>query len=460
MRFLDNTKMGPKLTGAFLLVAAMLVVVGGMAVNKLHALASADQELYGNMTVPLGTLGEITGDFHRIRANIRDTVLASDRDDVLKYMAHLDGRVAALDKNLDLFEKTLAGQDIKAKFAAFKAQLKSFEAVNARIGALAAAEKDAEAVALLRSEGLATTNVAQKAIEELTAAKVASAKALSAGNTEVAAGASQFMYALMALAVLAAIALGWILTRSITAPLAQGVAMMAEMGKGHLSARLKMQRRDELGDLARAMDTFTDTLQGIVGGLQQVAQGDLSREWVSVDAKDEIAPALKQVRDSLNALVEETGTLIDAAKAGSLGLRARQERVKGVYARLLQGNNEILDAVVRPINEVKRVMGAMERGDLTARITEEYQGDLQALRNEQYVYEYEYASAWRMLAQQPSRVSGLGQTGPAAGRMGPGLVDAAAVAAPGPRVRPAPAARPGAAAGTAPPATADDQASS
>jgi methyl-accepting chemotaxis protein len=46
--------------------------------------------------------------------------------------------------------------------------------------------------------------------------------------------------------VLLAIVIGVALSRSITGPLIKGVAMLKEMSLGHLGARLKLERRDEV----------------------------------------------------------------------------------------------------------------------------------------------------------------------------------------------------------------------
>jgi len=61
--------------------------------------------------------------------------------------------------------------------------------------------------------------------------------------------------------VLTALLLSLLLARHIGGPLARTVAMMEALGQGRLDRRLNLDRRDEIGRMAAAVDRFADTLQ-------------------------------------------------------------------------------------------------------------------------------------------------------------------------------------------------------
>ena len=159
------------------------------------------------------------------------------------------------------------------------------------------------------------------------------------------------------------------------------IERMGELGRGHLGRRLKSARKDEIGDLARAMDGFTDNLQGIVGGLQEIAKGDLGREWVVSDAKDEIIPALRQVRTNLMALTEDAAMLSKAAVEGKLATRADAMRHQGDYRKIMQGVNDCLDAVIGPLNVSAGYVDRISKGDIPPKITDKYNGDFNEIKN-------------------------------------------------------------------------------
>ena len=54
MTFLDNTKMGPKLIGAFLLTALFSVFVGVFGIAKIRTMDNLDIQALSVSTVPLG----------------------------------------------------------------------------------------------------------------------------------------------------------------------------------------------------------------------------------------------------------------------------------------------------------------------------------------------------------------------------------------------------------------------
>ncbi|MCK7467398.1 MAG: HAMP domain-containing protein [Desulfosudis oleivorans] len=90
------------------------------------------------------------------------------------------------------------------------------------------------------------------------------------------------------------------LTQSITKPLQKISLMMQEIEKGHLSNRLNMKRKDEIGSLSRSMDKFADNLQkNIVFNMQQISEGNIDVKPAIIDDKDEIGPALNKMINAI-----------------------------------------------------------------------------------------------------------------------------------------------------------------
>jgi methyl-accepting chemotaxis protein len=378
MRFLDNTKIGPKLIGAFVLVAALLVGMGFLGSTKIHAIDDADTRLYEKMTIPLGEISESGQLFQRQRVNVRDAIMTGD---VEKFGARIKTIDAQLTKIEESFQKTLLTDAGKEAFKKYKDAGAEYDRITEKILGLVRAGKIKEAETVLRNDAFKVGEQVTVELASLQSQKLKLAKQASDDNTVMANGASRLMYIIMGIAVLFAVGIGLILTKSITGPLQKGVEMMKEMAKGHLGTRLKMERTDEIGDLAKAMDGFTDNLQGIVVGLQEIAKGDLSREWVAADAQDEINPALKQVRTNLQALVEDAVMLNKAAVEGKLATRADATKHQGEYRRIVQGVNDCLDAVIGPLNVSAGYVDRISKGDIPPKITDNYNGDFNEIKN-------------------------------------------------------------------------------
>ncbi|MBK7293612.1 MAG: MCP four helix bundle domain-containing protein [Holophagaceae bacterium] len=378
MRFLDNIKMGTKLIGAFLIVAALSVLVGFFAISKLEASNEGAHQLMDKGAVPIADWMDIAQSTYRIRTNMRDMLLGKDCE---AYNKRITYRIAERTKAEEAFEKTIMTDAGRALWKRYKDNQAEIGNGNRKIRELIRAGKKAEAEALMYGELDKLQQEQNKIYDEMAQAKLKFATSITEDITTAFTSAKKAMYVMMAIAALLGAALGILIARSIAQPMAKGVEMMKEMAKGHLGTRLKMERKDEIGDLAREMDGFTDNLQEIVVGLQQISNGDLSKDWVAADAQDEINPALKQVRANLQALVADAAMLNQAAVDGKLATRADATKHQGDFRKVVQGVNDCLDAVIGPLNVAAGYVDRISKGDIPPKITDKYNGDFNEIKN-------------------------------------------------------------------------------
>ncbi len=112
--------------------------------------------------------------------------------------------------------------------------------------------------------------------------------------------------------------LSWMFGRRIGAAMGQTVQMLKELEKGRLDHRLNFTRKDEIGEMAAAMDSFADSLQNeVVADLQRIAQGDLTVSVRPRDERDEIRRTMQTVADSLGNLIGEVQAVAEQIASGS-----------------------------------------------------------------------------------------------------------------------------------------------
>jgi methyl-accepting chemotaxis protein len=183
------------------------------------------------------------------------------------------------------------------------------------------------------------------------------------------------------LGVAAAIGFGFFISNMISKPLAKTVDMIKEMEKGHLSARLNISTTDEVGILAETMDRFTDKLQNITKGMERLSKGDLEVTFSAADDKDEIAPTLNKTVETLRDVKNETDKLTAAALNGELDKKGNTAKFEGGYKAIIEGFNNTLDAIEKPMKETESVLQILSTGDLTAKMKGEYKGNFKRLQN-------------------------------------------------------------------------------
>jgi methyl-accepting chemotaxis protein len=124
------------------------------------------------------------------------------------------------------------------------------------------------------------------------------------------------------------------ITRSITKPLQNTVDMIEELEKGHLDKRLNIDRGDEIGRMAKTMDSFADSLQNeMVDALQKLAANDLTFDVSPRDEHDKIRGALKKAGDDLNNIVSQINVSGEQVASAS-------NQVSSASQSLSQGSTE------------------------------------------------------------------------------------------------------------------------
>lgn len=176
--------------------------------------------------------------------------------------------------------------------------------------------------------------------------------------------------------MVAAVMIGLFIANGITRPLNRTVHMIREISQGHLTNRLHLNRKDEIGQLAQTMDTYADDLQAVlVANLNQIADGDLSTNVRLKDEQDCVSPALQRVIESLRGLIEEMNRLSQAATEGRLEVRGDTEKFSGGYRAIVQGVNNTLDSMSGPLHVAAGHLERISRGDIPDKITTVYRGD-------------------------------------------------------------------------------------
>ncbi len=135
----------------------------------------------------------------------------------------------------------------------------------------------------------------------------------------------------------------WLVIRSqVIKPLANGVHFAREITDGNIACTIPVARsQDEIGQLLSAMTQMSN-----------------------------------MIRDVL----KETENLISAVKAGSLAARGDTEAFSGAWRTLVVGINNVIDALVVPINVTADYIERFSKSDIPEKITTEYKGDFNTIK--------------------------------------------------------------------------------
>jgi methyl-accepting chemotaxis protein len=140
--------------------------------------------------------------------------------------------------------------------------------------------------------------------------------------------------------------LGILTTRSITEPLSALTEGAAHIGSGNLAYRIKLERTDETGKLAEALNSMADNLS------KTLISADVERQ-----ARSRVESLLATIGDTANSLVSATSEILAATTQQAAGA---QEQAAAV-AQTVTTVNEVVQTSEQASERARMVADAAQR---------------------------------------------------------------------------------------------------
>lgn len=138
------------------------------------------------------------------------------------------------------------------------------------------------------------------------------------------------------------------------------------------------------GDFRKIVEGVNKTLDAVIGPLNVAADyvDKISRGNMPPVITDSYNGDFNTIKNNLNRCIEAVNGLIaesvmlsKAAVEGRLQTRGKADKFEGGYREIVQGVNDTLDAVLKPIEEAAECLKEMSNGNLNVEVKGNYQGD-------------------------------------------------------------------------------------
>jgi methyl-accepting chemotaxis protein len=176
-----------------------------------------------------------------------------------------------------------------------------------------------------------------------------------------------------ALVLLIAGTIAFFTARSVSNPIMALTKGMRELADGNFGVVLPgLKRKDEVGNIAKAVEAFKvkaaeNAQREAEAKAEQDRQADVERQ-----------AAMAKMADEFQATV---GGIVQAAVAGDFSKRVELDGKTGLVLNVGTSINSLCDNVAKALNDLIEMLGALAEGNLSQRITNEYQGDFAELKN-------------------------------------------------------------------------------
>lgn len=374
---LNNTKIGAKLMGGFIIVLLLMVVVGVVGIYSLNSVVQMNNQSYHTDVEMVFYLQDASIRYNAMRNYMRAAILATTPADIEDEIAKVESAQTDILSNINEFEKRADDNVDRQKLDQLKSDFNEYVNGARIVMNLARDNQDESAYQKMLSLRSGTTDPVNELLTEMVPAEIGHAEKANADADTLYSRISLLIIAVLVITILIGLAIGIFLSRHITVPLAQTVTMIQELGRGHLDGRLNLKRGDEVGIMANAMDSLADDLQNtVVRTMRKISDGDLNVEVSVKDSRDEINPALIQTIESLRGLVAETHMLTNAAAEKRLNARGDVKRFKGVYGEIVKGVNDTLEAMSAPVKLIAETASSLSSAasEILAATTQQLSG--------------------------------------------------------------------------------------
>ncbi len=161
----------------------------------------------------------------------------------------------------------------------------------------------------------------------------------------------------------------WLISRRITRPLRDMVAMLDDIGQGEgdLTQRLNIDSRNELGQIAAGFNAFLARLQGmigeVVGSVQQVSDASEHTADIAIRTDKGVQTQLAEIEQVATAVHQMTATAQDVARNASQAAEAANnaDRAANQGRHIVQDTGSTITELAGEIGRAVDVVQALAR---------------------------------------------------------------------------------------------------
>jgi len=222
-------RLSAKLTGGFVVVALIALVIGLIGITQIKKIENADTALYQENTVGLGMIGKVNEAYMNLRvvmiySLVNRFALDKDISSVLGTVKEMDTKIKGL---IDNYEKTVTSDQERDLVNRIKKNHEQYLVNCDKMVGLAAAGKRDEAMAVIQVAnplGQAITGD----LEKLNEGEMKQAKQRAEDNSRIANRAVWLAGIITILGMVLAVGLGLLISVSITRPINQVVSGLSD----------------------------------------------------------------------------------------------------------------------------------------------------------------------------------------------------------------------------------------
>ena len=315
---LRNMNIAPRAFLGFAFIGALMLFLGVFALNQMSKIRGAAEEITLSSVPSIRALDEFTQLTLRLRVLSYRLLTNREPDVQQKTLETFELRDQQIRAAQGIYEKLIDTREERATYDEYVNLLGQYRQIEARMKSLSRANQVEDLRTLINTELLSNSEKVNAVLARLLEINNQMALVTNQQAKDQYDLAFNLVVGLLALATALTVLFAWLLTRSITVPIAQALEAAEEVAEGNLTRPIKIDGNDEAGRLLAAMakmqDKLRDTLQHIAGSATQLASAAEELNAVTDESARGLTQQNNEIEQAATAVNEMTSAVEEVAR--------------------------------------------------------------------------------------------------------------------------------------------------
>ena len=353
---LRNMNIAPRAFLGFACIGALMLFLGIFALNQMSKIRGAAEDITQSSVPSIRALEDFTQLTLRLRVLSYRLLTNREPDVQQKTLEAFELRNQQIRTAQGTYEKLIESREERSAYEEYVRLLGQYHQIEERMKSLSRSNQIEELRTLLNTQLLSNSEQINAALTRLLDLNNSMANATNQKAADQYDSAFDLMVALLVLATALTVLFAWLLTRSITLPIAQALDAAEHIAEGNLTQSIKVDGDDEAGRLLRAMnkmqEKLRDTLQRISGSATQLASAAEELNAVT----DESARGLTQQNNEIEQAATAVNEMTSAVEEVARNAVSTSEASKNATASAGDGR----DLVQETVSAIERMSGDVQ----------------------------------------------------------------------------------------------------
>ena len=310
---MNRFNIGARLTAAFASIVILLLIVAGIGWKSLSSNAERMDDIVNDNNVKIAVSNRLLLDLNLLARSARNYIIYSDKETQTRMRGRIEGATKTFTEGMDKLGSMVTSADAKALYGEIKTQapetLRLLNQVMTIVDTGSTGEASKFLMSAVQAQQDGTFAKLNAMVDYQEKQNHLSVEAMNHGNdvaVRVLVGSALF-------ACVAALVLGWSITRSITRPLNRAVEAAQTVAGGDLTHEIQVDGKDEVSRLLSALKAMTASLASIVGEVRAGTEtiSTASREIASgnMDLSSRTEEQASSLEETASSMEELTSTV-------------------------------------------------------------------------------------------------------------------------------------------------------